>query len=204
MRNQAIFQEFAKKLNGRTVTDTLLDEITALRDQVDKLTKERDEAVAAMTPRELPKSAVPHAYMLEETARYATYWESGARTEPDRGLALICLHQAVNGWKNAAYSMAEKRMQAEHQLAALASQNEKMRDALENHSGNYKLTRAECAAINAILSLPDLATPALNRIKAEGMRMAINWFDGRYPFSNLNGIRDLAAELDATQIEVKE
>lgn len=43
MRNQAIFQEFAKKLNGRTVTDTLLDEITALREQVEKLTKERDE-----------------------------------------------------------------------------------------------------------------------------------------------------------------
>ena len=60
----------------------------------------------------------------------------------------------------------------QEQLAALAEQNAKMREALENHSGNYKLTRAECASINAILSLPDLATPALNKIKAEAYREA--------------------------------
>ena len=58
------------------------------------------------------------------------------------------------------------------QLAALAEQNEKLKGALENHSGNYKLTRAECASINAILSLPDLATPVLNRIRAEAMEEA--------------------------------
>lgn len=61
------------------------------------------------------------------------------------------------------------------QLAALAEQNEKLRKALSAAATslwNYQATRGARAADKALEELPDLATPALNRIRAEGMRMA--------------------------------
>ena len=62
------------------------------------------------------------------------------------------------------------------QLAALAEQNEKMRKVLLRLSclGNgdqYGNSIGNCIAQEA-LSLPDLASPVLNRIRAEGMREA--------------------------------
>ena len=62
------------------------------------------------------------------------------------------------------------------QLAALAEQNEKMREALQKLAclGNgeqYGNSIGNCIAQEA-LSLPDLASPVLNRIRAEGMLMA--------------------------------
>lgn len=41
----------------------------------------------------------------EATERYADYWKKGAWNEPDRSAALICMEQAVNGWKNFAYAL---------------------------------------------------------------------------------------------------
>ena len=48
------------------------------------------------------------------------------------------------------------------QLAALAEQNEKLRESLAQYSNGA----------SASLSLPDLASPVLNRIRADGMREA--------------------------------
>ena len=62
------------------------------------------------------------------------------------------------------------------QLAALAEQNEKMRKVLLRlaclgNGDQYGNSIGNCIAQEA-LSLPDLASPVLNRIRAEGMRMA--------------------------------
>ena len=61
------------------------------------------------------------------------------------------------------------------QLAALAEQNEKFRTTLENTFVASHLDSTATIAVwrvKAALSLPDLASPVLNRIRAEGMRMA--------------------------------
>ena len=61
------------------------------------------------------------------------------------------------------------------QLAALAEQNEKMREALVDceqaldECRDYPITYD---SVTEALSLPDLATPVLNRIRAEGMLIA--------------------------------
>lgn len=61
------------------------------------------------------------------------------------------------------------------QLAALAAQNEKLREALEVIScnlGTGKLRSISEKVADDALSLPDLASPVLNRIRAEGVRKA--------------------------------
>lgn len=62
------------------------------------------------------------------------------------------------------------------QLAALAEQNEKMRKVLLRlaclgNGDQYGNSIGNCIAQEA-LSLPDLASPVLNKYRAEGMRMA--------------------------------
>ena len=62
------------------------------------------------------------------------------------------------------------------QLAALAEQNEKLRKVLLRlaclgNGDQYGNSIGNCIAQEA-LSLPNLASPVLNRIRAEGMRMA--------------------------------
>ena len=52
------------------------------------------------------------------------------------------------------------------QLAASQAYAEQLREALENHSGNYKLSKAECKIINDLLDKPTTparSTPMLRR-----------------------------------------
>ena len=102
--------------------EELRREITTLREQVEKLTKERD---------------------IKEH----------------------CITQ---------FELEDLRMK--EQLAALAEQNAKLRKVLLRlaclgNGDQYGNSIGNCIAQEA-LSLPDLATPVLNRIRAEGMRMA--------------------------------
>ena len=72
--------------------------------------------------------------------------------------------------------------QQEQQLAALAKQNAKFRETLSRwryQNLSYNWCCGNCGAVDGdehkegcALSLPDLATPVLNRIKAECMREA--------------------------------
>ena len=110
--------------NGKTAT---------LREQVEKLTKERDEAVAH-----------------------------------DR--------EACRVRNEAIRENNETRISLTEQLAALAEQNEKMRKVLLRlaclgNGDQYGNSIGNCIAQEA-LSLPDLATPVLNQIKAEAYREA--------------------------------
>ncbi len=129
--------------NGKTAT---------LREQVEKLTKERDE-----------------------------------------------LHRAFN--QPVPRSEWEKMQE---QLAALEEQNEKMRKVLLRlaclgNGDQYGNSIGNCIAQEA-LSSPDLATPVLNRIRAEGMEMAAKWFndhvDNRTDTWQAQELRRMAAELE--------
>ena len=125
------------KSNGYVVENARLSERVAEQSaEIERLTK-------AVTPQPLPDEAVPHAFMLEETRRYASYWEDGARNDSVRSTALICLHQSVNGWKNAAYSMAEKLLSAQ---STIAQQAERIAE-LEAQRDNYFAICVERAQI---------------------------------------------------------
>ena len=63
--------------------------------------EEREEA--AIMPR-----PVPGAELCEQTETFAGYWKKGAWSEPNRESALVCMEQAVNGWKNLAYDLARQ------------------------------------------------------------------------------------------------
>lgn len=54
----------------------------------------------------------------------------------------------------------------------LATQNQALREALESHSGNYKLSKAECVKIDNLLNLPDLATDIIRKWDAKTLRKA--------------------------------
>ena len=87
------------------------------------------------------------------------------------------------------------------QLAALAEQNEKTRKVLLRlaclgNGDQYGNSIGNCIAQEA-LSLPDLATPVLNRIRAEGMRMAADICSEKHSLSGAEeAIRAKADELE--------
>ena len=107
-------------------------EITTLREQVEKLTKERD------------------------------FWRDGCQKEKLSAIDWAGKHQA-------------QLLDHETQLAALAEQNAKLREVLVDceqaldECRDYPITYD---SVIEALSLPNLASPALNRIRAEGMRVA--------------------------------
>ncbi len=92
------------------------------------------------------------------------------------------------------------------QLAALAEQNTKFRKVLLRlaclgNGDQYGNSIGNCIAQEA-LSLHDLASPVLNRIRAEGMEMAAKWFndhvDNRTDTWQAQELRRMAAELRNT------
>ena len=63
-------------------------------------------------------------------------------------------------------------LRMKEQLAALAEQNEKMREALQAMVDEAFARNCGLKIADDALSLPDLTSPVLNRIRAEGVRKA--------------------------------
>ena len=129
-RRAKLFAEIVAKTGSKqSVIDRAMQEIESLREQVEKLTKERDD---------LRSRRCEVCGYLEHEREHTG-----------------CLRE---------------------QLAALAEQNEKMRKVLLRlaclgNGDQYGNSIGNCIAQEA-LSLPDLATPVLNQIKAEAYREA--------------------------------
>ena len=159
------YGELWRDATGDKFTYCMAAEIESLREQVEKLTKERDEL-----------KTVPMKYRRMQF--------------------------------NA--ELQDEVTQLQKQLAALAEQNEKMRKVLLRlaclgNGDQYGNSIGNCIAQEA-LSLPNLATPALNRIRAEGMRMAAEriqpedsyqdaWFKAKVDSYNI--VSRMATELEA-------
>ena len=148
----------AKTGSKQSVIDRAMQEIESLREQVEKLTKELDKALE----RERNCAIATHrqAYCIQQCASIIG---------PDTSATIDGLPKAVK-------RVTEK-------LAALAEQNEKMKDALKTVVDDAE----ECTdhddwtamllsldayhdastCIEEINELPDLASPVLNRIRAE-------------------------------------
>ena len=106
-------------------------------------------------------------------------------------------------WAGAQAKLINKQ---EQQLAALAEQNEKLRKVLLRlaclgNGDQYGNSIGNCIAQEA-LSLPDLASPVLNRIRAEALNKAAKWFndnvDNRTDTWQAQELRRMAAELEKT------
>lgn len=133
-------------------------EVANLREQVAKLTKERDELVNAIDN----EMVVTHMGVFN------------AGDDPKVALNKICCYAQDLGKFFAEDACKE-------QLATLAEQNEKMREALttcvcamQDYQAGIGITdmfdRGERLGRNVLLTVehPDLASPVLNRIRAEG------------------------------------
>ena len=68
------------------------------------------------------------------------------------------------------------------QLAALAEQNEKQRAFLEFAWKDIPMNEYAFKILEHVMNLPNLAAPALNRIRAVGMRMAAQFIEDKYDF----------------------
>ena len=68
------------------------------------------------------------------------------------------------------------------QLAALAEQNEQQRAFLEFAWKGIPMNEYSFKILEDVMNLPNLAAPALNRIRAVGMRMAAQFIEDKYDF----------------------
>ena len=128
-------------------------EIISLREQVEKLTKEL--SVLKTTP--------PH---LRQDLHCVASDLSAQVRERDEQLT-------------AALAACEKMQE---QLAALAEQNEKQRAFLEFAWKDIPMNEYAFKILEHVMNLPNLADPALNRIRAVGMRMAAQFIEDKYDF----------------------
>ena len=137
----------------RASSRSKLETISSLELQVEKLTKERDAEIARNRPlQSLIKST-------EETKSFLL-----KKSEENK--------EAVKQFD----SERQANALLTEELAALAGQNEKLRKVLLRlaclgNGDQYGNSIGNCIAQEA-LSLPDLASPVLNRIRAEGVRKA--------------------------------
>ena len=115
--------------------DSLEQEVSTLREQVEKLTKERDD---------LRSRRCEVCGYLEHEREHTG-----------------CLRE---------------------QLAALAEQNEKQRAFLEFAWKGIPMNEYAFKILEHVMNLPNLADPALNRIRAVGMRMAAQFIEDKYDF----------------------
>ena len=120
----------------------------ALREQVEKLTKERDTEIARNRPlQSLIKST-------EET-------KSFLRKKSEENKEAV---KQLDSERQANALLTEE-------LAALAEQNELLTRAL-NYCVSQIVEFEDVPGVAEALRLPNLASPVLNRIRAEGMEMA--------------------------------
>lgn len=81
--------------------------------------------------------------------------------------------------EQAARSAYEDTERLWEQLQALAAQNKAMRDTAEK----WKDATYSCGNMaKEILSLPDLATPILNKVRAEALRNAADNIENKFDF----------------------
>lgn len=157
-------------------------EITTLREQVEKLTKERDALVNAIDN----EMVVTHMGVFN------------LGDDPKVALNKICCYAQDLGKFFAEDACKE-------QLAALAEQNAKMRKVLLRlaclgNGDQYGNSIGNCIAQEALsLSLPDLASPVLNRIRAEAMEEAAKIANEHEGVAwAVSAIRNRKAELEKT------
>ena len=87
-----------------------------------------------------------------------------------------------NAFQDQCIRLKNERAVENGQLAALAEQNEKQRAFLEFAWKDIPMNEYSFKILEDVMNLPNLAAPALNRIRAVGMRMAAQFIEDKYDF----------------------
>ena len=140
------------------LVDSLEQEVPTLREQVEKLTKELDNVKQVEFPRRVQK--VTDALKRKHEKELAALAEQNEKQRK----ALLSANDFIFTLQHDLYSERCTGWYPEGAHNAATAMSESMR-----------LIGNRCADFTDVveaISLPDLATPVLNRIRAEGMRMA--------------------------------
>lgn len=147
------------------------DEITTLREQVEKLTKERDDLrsrrceVCGYLEHEREHTGC----LREQVERLTEAYDQCGRTVQDYG-------RTIDQTESRLREVATHCANVEQQLAALAEQNERQSKALNTLLDISQVSHVSANTLESVcrsaLSIPDLATPVLNKYRAEGVREA--------------------------------
>ena len=150
---------FTTPINSQN--EKLLKEVLSLREQVEKLKSELESIDGALND--------PRANLTLTTSEIILELKEQGEKIADLRLLLDLLTQDRDELVGAQLLNRNALRLKDEKLAALAEQNEKMRDALEyvdsENSSQSVIDRA-CQA----LSIPDLASPVLNKYRADGIR----------------------------------
>ena len=190
--------------------DGLEFRIKELGEQVEKLTKERDEyrlkyKLKADKADTYSREASTHEDTIEFATEYAlntaNYLHQHFFDDVPQWRPLDDLIGLQTQISNMVTGIGE-------QLATLAEQNEKFRETLSRwryQNLSYNWCCGNCGAVDGdehkegcVLSLPNLATPVLNRIRAEGMRMAADLLDNPMDRAAAQKIRTRSDEMEKT------
>ena len=161
-------------------------EVELLREQVEKLTKERDEyRLKYQLKADKADTYGSESSRYEDTIEFATeYALNTANYLHQHFFSDVTQWRPLDDLIGLQTQISNLVTGIGEQLAALAGQSEKQRTALNKfiwrRDRNNDCWCSDCNCIidyrkhkpTCILSLPDLASPILNRIRAEGMRMA--------------------------------
>ena len=159
------------------------NEITTLREQVERLTEE--SVVLRASSHSKLETISSLELQVEKLTKERDFWRDGCQKEKLSAIDWAGKHQA-------------QLLDHETQLAALAEQNEKFRKLLPYcNTGRYGYSIQQMYF--EVAQLPDLASPVLNRIRAEGMRMAADICSEKHSLSGAEeAIRARADELEAS------
>ena len=142
-------------------------EITALREQVEKLTKERDDLRS--------RRCEVCGYLEHEREHTGCLREQLAALTKERDELKTVPMKYRRMQFNA--ELQDEVTQLQKQLAVLAEQNEKQRAFLEFAWKDIPMNEYAFKILEHTMNRPNLATPVLNKYRAEGMRMAADSVD---------------------------
>ena len=146
-------------------------ELAALREQVEKL-----EALVVMrcdldVPPQFSQGLQSHEVLEPVTAEHCQWFVAKIEKLTKERDELKTVPMKYRRMQFNA-ELQDEVMQLNKQLAVLAEQNEKQRAFLEFAWKDIPMNEYAFKILEHVMNLPNLATPVLNRIKAEGMRDA--------------------------------
>ena len=165
LRLARLFKELPKEEVDR-------EELRELREQVKKL-----EALVVMrcdldVPPQFSQGLQPHEVLEPVTAEHCQWFVAEIEK----------LRKERNAFQDQCIRLKNERAVENGQLAALAEQNEKQRAFLEFAWKDIPMNEYSFKILEDVMNLPNLAAPALNRIRAVGMRMAAQFIEDKYDF----------------------
>ena len=146
-------------------------ELAALREQVEKL-----EALVVMrcdldVPPQFSQGLQSHEVLEPVTAEHCQWFVAKIEKLTKERDELKTVPMKYRRMQFNA-ELQDEVTQLQKQLAALAEQNEKMRSFFEFAWKDIPMSEYAFEILEHVMNLPDLATPLLNRLKAEAYREA--------------------------------